>query len=87
MNSLANLNLEQMKVFSLVILPTRKHISYNKRLGRIVDNIDVVVNEKGYIPRQVIMKISKRMKTTHKIRLMMKKRPMKKKPMRSERNK
>eukprot|EP00253_Pinus_taeda_P011317 PITA_11317 len=26
---------------------------YNKRLGRIVDNIDVVVDEKGYIPRQV----------------------------------
>src|SRR3984885_12829257 len=26
---------------------------YNKRLGRIVDSIDVVVDEKGYIPRQV----------------------------------
>eukprot|EP00253_Pinus_taeda_P003963 PITA_03963 len=26
---------------------------YNKRLGRIVDRIDVVVDEKGYIPRQV----------------------------------
>eukprot|EP00253_Pinus_taeda_P014004 PITA_14004 len=26
---------------------------YNKRLGRIVDSIDVVVHEKGYIPRQV----------------------------------
>ena len=24
---------------------------YNKRLGRIVDSIDVVVDEKGYIPR------------------------------------
>jgi len=27
MNSLANLNLEQMNAFSLVILPTTKHIS------------------------------------------------------------
>jgi len=27
MNSLANLNLEQMKAFSFVILPTAKHIS------------------------------------------------------------
>eukprot|EP00253_Pinus_taeda_P020619 PITA_20619 len=26
---------------------------YNKRLGRIVDNIDVVVDEKGNIPRQI----------------------------------
>eukprot|EP00253_Pinus_taeda_P030036 PITA_30036 len=26
---------------------------YNKRIGRIVDSIDVVVDEKGYIPRQV----------------------------------
>jgi len=26
---------------------------YNKRLGRIVDSINVVVDEKGYIPRQV----------------------------------
>eukprot|EP00253_Pinus_taeda_P012436 PITA_12436 len=26
---------------------------YNKRLGIIIDNIDVVVDEKGYIPRQV----------------------------------
>jgi len=26
---------------------------YNKRLGRIVDSIDVVIDEKGYIPRQV----------------------------------
>eukprot|EP00253_Pinus_taeda_P034006 PITA_34006 len=26
---------------------------YNNRLGRIVDSIDVVVDEKGYIPRQV----------------------------------
>eukprot|EP00253_Pinus_taeda_P024419 PITA_24419 len=26
---------------------------YNKRLGRIVDSIDVVVDENGYIPRQV----------------------------------
>ena len=26
---------------------------YNKRLGRIVDNIDVVVDEEGNIPRQV----------------------------------
>ena len=26
---------------------------YNKKLGRIVDSIDVVVDEKGYIPRQV----------------------------------
>jgi len=46
---------------------------YNKRLGRIVDNIDVVIDEEGNIPRQVIMKISKRMKTTLQIRLMMKK--------------
>jgi len=27
MNSLANLNLQQMKAFSMVILPTAKHIS------------------------------------------------------------
>jgi transposase InsO family protein len=26
---------------------------YNKRLGRIIESIDVVVDEKGYIPRQV----------------------------------
>ena len=54
MNRLANLNLEQMKAFSLVILPTTKHISVkNKILGRIFDSNDVVVDEKGYIPRQV----------------------------------
>ena len=34
--------------------PHRKaYICYNKRLGRIVDNIDVVVDEKGNIHRQV----------------------------------
>eukprot|EP00253_Pinus_taeda_P029025 PITA_29025 len=34
--------------------PHRKaYKCYNKRLGRIVDSIDVVVDEKGYIPRQV----------------------------------
>jgi len=34
--------------------PYRKaYKCYNKRLGRIVDSIDVVVDEKGYIPRQV----------------------------------
>jgi len=31
----------------------KAYICYNKRLGRIVDNIDVVVDEKGNIHRQV----------------------------------
>jgi len=35
-------------------LPYRKaYKCYNKRLGRIVDSIDAVADEKGYIPRQV----------------------------------
>eukprot|EP00253_Pinus_taeda_P016343 PITA_16343 len=32
---------------------TKAYKCYNKRLGRIVESIDVVVDEKGYIPRQV----------------------------------
>jgi len=32
---------------------SKAYICYNKRLGRIVDSIDVVVDEKGNIPRQV----------------------------------
>eukprot|EP00253_Pinus_taeda_P026178 PITA_26178 len=37
----------------MVRLLCKAYKCYNKRLGRIVDNIDVVVDEKGYIPRQV----------------------------------
>jgi len=32
---------------------SKEYICYNKRLGIIVDNIDVVVDEEGNIPRQV----------------------------------
>jgi len=32
---------------------SKSYKCYNKILGRIVDSIDVVVDEKGYIPRQV----------------------------------
>ena len=51
---MANLILEQMKEFFLATLHIAKHTNATiKRLGRIVDSIDVVVDEKGYIPRQV----------------------------------
>eukprot|EP00253_Pinus_taeda_P028614 PITA_28614 len=47
------LNLEQMKAFSLVTLPHKAYKCYNKRLGKIVESIDVVVDEEGKTPRQV----------------------------------
>eukprot|EP00253_Pinus_taeda_P015448 PITA_15448 len=45
---------------------------YNKRLSRIVESIDVVVDEKGYILDKYIMKTSKKMKDTLNDKMMKK---------------
>ena len=51
MNILASLNLEQMKIL-LGYSPHRKSYQcYNKWIGRIINNIDVVVDEKENTPR------------------------------------
>jgi len=52
MKTSASLNLEQTKAFSLVTPPHSKgYKCYNKRLGKIVESIDVVVEEEGNISR------------------------------------
>lgn len=52
MTSLASLNLEQMKAFTLVTLPEVKDISVTIK-DLVVESIDVVVDEAGNNPKQV----------------------------------
>ena len=54
MKSVVSLNPEKMKGFLLVILPEVKGYKFcNKILGKIVESIDVVVDEAWKNPKQI----------------------------------